>query len=338
MTEEQIKAGIAKEVCTRFANMHAMTSRHSILVDFESPNVLYEMEQRNLIRASEDRNHYRPTVGTFALLGDESELYKNARAGFERTIGVLRHLFRKEGCGVDHEPHEFAVLANRHHSDEAPYELIALGLYLAGEFGALQLMKISDDELTVERFRVAEQVIGMHDAASWWTQRVQVSREPRRPFSVPIEQLHAVAYERLDESEVVAEPFDQSGFWLLINPKIGIEARPRFEAGHYADAVERALKVVSEEVRRRTGLTLDGAALMRQAFSSNKPLLVFEDRIPTTQDSMQQGYMEIFAGTMTGIRNPKAHGLVQIDRRRCIHFVFLASLLADKIDEAVNAP
>jgi hypothetical protein len=41
---------------------------------------------------------------------------------------------------------------------------------------------------------------------------------------------------------------------------------------------------------------------------------------------------------MTGIRNPKAHGMVQLDRRRSIHFLFLASLLADKIDEAVNAP
>ncbi|MGD0629616.1 MAG: hypothetical protein ABR987_09695, partial [Terracidiphilus sp.] len=76
MTEEQVKAGIAKVVCTRFINMRATTSRHAILVDFESLDVLYEMEQRNLVRASEDHNDYRPTVGTFALLGDEHELYQ----------------------------------------------------------------------------------------------------------------------------------------------------------------------------------------------------------------------------------------------------------------------
>jgi uncharacterized protein (TIGR02391 family) len=336
MTEEQIKAGIAKVICTCFVNRRATTSRHEIVVDFESPDVLDEMEQRNLVRASEDRNDYRPTIGTFALLGDEHELYQKARAAFERTIRTLLHLYRDEGCGVDHEPYEFAVRANRLHSDEAPFELISLGLYLAAESGALQLMKMSGDQLTVENFRVAEQVIRMRDVARWWKQRVQVSREPLRHFTVPIEQLHAAAYELVDENEVIAESFDQNGFWSLINPKVATEARSRFEAGHYADAVESALKVVAEEVRRRTGLKTDGSELMHKAFSLKKPHLVFENPIPATKESMQQGYMEIFAGTMTGIRNPKAHGLVQLDRRRCIHFIFLASLLADKIDEAVD--
>jgi uncharacterized protein (TIGR02391 family) len=73
---------------------------------------------------------------------------------------------------------------------------------------------------------------------------------------------------------------------------------------------------------------------MNQVFSPKSPRLVFDDPSPETRESIQVGYMEIFAGAMTGIRNPKAHGLVKIDSRRCIHFLFLASLLADKIDEA----
>jgi uncharacterized protein (TIGR02391 family) len=338
MTEEQAKTEIAKVVCKRFIKMRAITSRHTILVDFECPDVLDAMEQRNLVKASENRNDYRPTVGTFALLGDEHELYQEARAAFGRTINALRHLYRTEGCGIDHKPHEFASYTNTLNSDEVPYEFITLGLYLAGETGALQLMTMSDDQMTVERFRVAERVIGMRDVAAWWTQRVQASREPLRSLRVPIEQLHAAVYEQEDENEAIAESFDKIGFWLLINPRVESQARPRFEAGHYADAVEVALKVVAQEVRRRTSLKIDGSDLMHQAFSPKKPLLVFEDPIPATRDSMQQGYMGIFAGAMTGIRNPKSHGMVQLDRRRCIHFIFLASLLADKIDEAVDAP
>jgi len=53
---------------------------------------------------------------------------------------------------------------------------------------------------------------------------------------------------------------------------------------------------------------------------------------------MQQGYLQIFAGTMMAVRNPKAHGFVEIDATRCIHFLFLASLLAHKLDEAQDAP
>jgi uncharacterized protein (TIGR02391 family) len=308
------------------------------LGDFESLDVLYEMEQRNLVWASENHNDYRPTIGTFALLGDDPELYQRARAAFERTILALLQLFRTEGCEADHEVHEFAVYTNRLNSDQTPYEVIALGLYLAAECGALQLRKMSDDQSSVERFRVAEQVLRMRDPTIWWEQRVRASREPFRPFSISIEQLHGAAYEQENEEEATPEPFDEDGFWSLINPKVQIEARPRFQSQHYADAVEWALKVVAEEVRRRTGLTDDGSVLMHQAFSAKKPHLAFQDPIPATRDSLQQGYMEIFAGTMTGIRNPKAHGMVQLDRRRCIHFLFLASLLADKIDEAIDVP
>jgi uncharacterized protein (TIGR02391 family) len=338
MKEEQVKAGIANLVCTRFINKRETTPRRSILGDFESLDVLYEMEQRNLVWASENHNDYRPTIGTFALLGDDHELYQRARAAFERTILALLQLFRTEGCEADHEVHEFAVYTNRLNSDQTPYEVIALGLYLAAECGALQLRKMSDDQSSVERFRVAEQVLRMRDPTIWWEQRVRASREPFRPFSISIEQLHGAAYEQENEEEATPEPFDEDGFWSLINPKVQIEARPRFQSQHYADAVEWALKVVAEEVRRRTGLTDDGSVLMHQAFSAKKPHLAFQDPIPATRDSLQQGYMEIFAGTMTGIRNPKAHGMVQLDRRRCIHFLFLASLLADKIDEAIDVP
>ena len=44
--------------------------------------------------------------------------------------------------------------------------------------------------------------------------------------------------------------------------------------------------------------------------------------------------MEIFAGAMTGIRNPKAHMNIEIGRERAIHFLFLASLLMDTYDMA----
>jgi len=44
--------------------------------------------------------------------------------------------------------------------------------------------------------------------------------------------------------------------------------------------------------------------------------------------------MQIFAGSMTGIRNPKAHGNLNITRERGIHLLFLASLLFHKLDES----
>lgn len=337
MTEEQIKAKIAKAVCERFVKLRTTTDRHAILVVFENPDLLYQMEQRTLIRASRDHKDYLPTVGTFALLGDDDELYKDARLAFERTTYALWNLYRSEGCEVDHEPVEFAMYANNLYPNPIPHELIALGLYLAAEFGALSPMKMSGDQMAVESFRVAEQAIRMRDPAPWWTQRVAGSRQPLQHFGVPFEVAMAADPEPC-EDEGASGAFHDGSFWSLIHPEVAAEARPRFEAGHYSDAVEWALKVVAAKVRGRTGLSTDGSDLMHCAFSPNRPHLVFDDPIPATQISMQQGYMELFAGSMTGIRNPKAHGMVRLDRRRCVHFLFLASLLADKVDEAVDAP
>lgn len=336
MTEEQIRAGIAKAVCVRFIDMHSPTPRHSILVEFENPDLLDEMERHSLISAAPNREAYLPTVGTFALLGDDHELYQSARTAYERTIYALWNLYRSEGSSVDHEPAEFEEYANKLYASPAPPGLIALGLYLVKDFGALSPIKMSDNKMTVESFRVTEQLIKMRDPAPWWTWRVQGAREPLPRFAVPGNDLSPMIDE--EAAEAVSDPLDEVSFWPLIHPAVEIEARSRFETGHYADAVEWALKVVAQEVRRRTGLTIDGSDLMHKAFSPNRPYLVFDDPIPSTQDSMQQGYMEVFAGTMTGVRNPKAHGMVRLDRRRCIHFLFLASLLADKIDEAIDAP
>jgi len=130
---------------------------------------------------------------------------------------------------------------------------------------------------------------------------------------------------------------EQSVPWDLIHPIVVKIARPRFESGHFADSVEAALKevndIVRQIVREQTGEELDGADLMNRALSLKKPIIILDDLSMTTGRNIQVGYMQIFAGAMTGIRNPKAHANIQIDATRAIHFLFLASLLLFKIDE-----
>ena len=82
------------------------------------------------------------------------------------------------------------------------------------------------------------------------------------------------------------------------------------------------------------GLLLTSYAVMQFAFSPNNPIITFDDISTETGKNIQQGYMQIFTGAMIGIRNPKAHGIVDIDETRAIHFLFLASLMMHKLDEA----
>jgi uncharacterized protein (TIGR02391 family) len=125
--------------------------------------------------------------------------------------------------------------------------------------------------------------------------------------------------------------------WQMLHPTLTRIAKSRFDAGHYADAVESALKelnaAIKELVLRKTGKELDGISLMHEAFSPKNPIITLDDLSTQTGRNMQQGYMEIFAGAMAGIRNPNAHGNVVIDDERAIHHLFLASLLFHKLDE-----
>ena len=127
-------------------------------------------------------------------------------------------------------------------------------------------------------------------------------------------------------------------FWRIIHYSIVKTSKKRFEDGQFADSVEAALKAVNTRVKdytkSKTGEEHDGAELMNFTFSLNKPVIVLDDLSTQIGKDIQRGYMQIFAGSMTGIRNPKAHDNVTIDATRAIHFLFLASLLMSKLDEA----
>ena len=129
----------------------------------------------------------------------------------------------------------------------------------------------------------------------------------------------------------------QPDFWPALHAEVVKTAKARFDGGHYADAVESAFKEfnarVKELVRKKTGKELDGADLMHTAFSPKTPIVVLADLSTESGRNEQQGYMEIAAGAMTGIRNPNAHQNITIPPERAIHLLFVASLLFHKLDE-----
>lgn len=50
---------------------------------------------------------------------------------------------------------------------------------------------------------------------------------------------------------------------------------------------------------------------------------------------MQQGYMEMFAGAMIGIRNPQAHNNMQISKSDAIRKLHFASMLMYELDNEI---
>lgn len=128
--------------------------------------------------------------------------------------------------------------------------------------------------------------------------------------------------------------------WANIHPVIISVSKDKFEDEYYADSVESAFKeindLIKKEYRSRTGAELDGSALMKNSFSLNNPAFSLADLSTDSGRKIQLGYMEIFSGAITGIRNPKAHANLEISEVEAWEKLVLASHLMKMWDSRVN--
>ena len=123
----------------------------------------------------------------------------------------------------------------------------------------------------------------------------------------------------------------------LFHPDILRVAGPRMKSRQYADAVESAFKelnnAVKKKVQSRLPRELDGPQLMQHVFSPDRPILLVEDNLDTRSNKdAQLGYMMMFSGAMSAIRNPKAHENMFISEDDALRKLMFASMLMYKLD------
>ncbi len=127
---------------------------------------------------------------------------------------------------------------------------------------------------------------------------------------------------------------------LVTNGLLQLTCRSLFVDGHYARAVEEAFKCLNNEVKAKAGLnlnSLDGAKLMRDVFSKNNPKLKLNSFVTQSEMDEQQGYMDLFVGSMIGIRNPRAHDhQLEDDEDVALELLILANHLMRKLDGSMK--
>jgi uncharacterized protein (TIGR02391 family) len=133
------------------------------------------------------------------------------------------------------------------------------------------------------------------------------------------------------------------GVWVYIHPAIIKVAQKLFVDGHYHKSVFSAfieIEVRLKSIRRKCKpqeKELIGAKLMEAVFTNNDPtILEFQSRSNEDGQNVQKGFMQIFSGAMTGIRNLPAHGNSNIPKEDAVRKLMLASLLMYKVDDAVK--
>ena len=134
---------------------------------------------------------------------------------------------------------------------------------------------------------------------------------------------------------LLAQNFNRQDNWChLIHPRIAQVSKKLYFDGSYANAACDAFIEINDRVKRLFQVVKPGEDIPDGDAAMN-PLIEFCDRSTDSGANTQKGFMEMLAGAMSALRNPKAHANIQIERDDAMRCLIFASILMYKIDEAV---
>lgn len=108
---------------------------------------------------------------------------------------------------------------------------------------------------------------------------------------------------------------------------------------NYFHAVFEATKSIADKIRVKSGLLIDGARLVDDAFGGKSPLLAFNTLQTETERSEHDGFMNLLKGTFGTFRNTLAHTPKikwNINEQDAIDILTFASFLHRKLDSCVR--
>jgi len=113
-----------------------------------------------------------------------------------------------------------------------------------------------------------------------------------------------------------------------------------FADKHYAQSVEEAYKLLNQIVRNKAGrraVGKDGAEMMFSVFNIKNPVLRFNKMRTESEINQQNGYCQIIAGAMTGIRNPRAHTPKHLDNPKiALELLVLANHVIRMVEKSIK--
>ncbi len=122
---------------------------------------------------------------------------------------------------------------------------------------------------------------------------------------------------------------------LELHPYIARAASSLYTSGHYANAIEDAVKALNALVRLASGVDdKDGTHLMEFVFNPKTPILKFNGLADQSDLDEQRGFMMMLSGAVAGLRNPRAHKLIKDDAESALEFIAFVSLLAKIVEKA----
>lgn len=114
-----------------------------------------------------------------------------------------------------------------------------------------------------------------------------------------------------------------------------------FRDAHYDESVRKAAQRFVNRVQELASRSdLDGAALMNQAFSNDKPLLVFNERETRIERDIHDGYRFLAVGLTRSVRNVLTHhdnyDLSEVEAWEWLAFISAMHRLLDGVQQVTE--
>lgn len=209
---------------------------------------------------------------------------------------------------------------------------------------AFDMSQMRDDIQTIAK--AAEQDEPSISAQLMWARdTLFVQNNQRQAFINPIvlgEVIFGLDYFINKKQTQSNKPKVEDEKWQCIHPMIQKAAKQLYLDGHYANAAEDAYIEINDRAKKLFAIVKpgckvpDGEAVMTTLFSANNPQISFCDQSTETGYNKQKGYMQMLAGAMSALRNPKAHSNDEkLSAEESYRRLATASMLMYAIDEAV---
>jgi uncharacterized protein (TIGR02391 family) len=203
-------------------------------------------------------------------------------------------------------------------------------IYGVGTHGYERLLKAKDLNDPLHLFSLYPRKLTVSDL------RQDAERGRRRAIALLTQEVALMKEQLGDDRDSSADRAIRAYSNLDLHPEIARAASDLYRDGHYANAIEDAVKALNDLVRMRSGEALDGTALMQRVFSPGNPR--FNPMADQSDKDEQLGFMMMFSGAVAGLRNPRAHKLIKDDPERALEFIAFVSLLAKLLDGAKRTP
>jgi uncharacterized protein (TIGR02391 family) len=142
----------------------------------------------------------------------------------------------------------------------------------------------------------------------------------------------------LDEAEARVRTIRSKFQGRSIHAEVLKYCRAELMQDNYFHAVFEAVKGLAQRTREMSGATGDGAGLIDQVFSVDRPMLALNSLRTETERSEHKGFAALLKGTFAAVRNPLAHEpkILWQGEEDAADWLSLISLLHRKLDGCVR--